>query len=238
MQEYPAHIRQMALPGWGKKGQARLAETVVLIVGAGGLGSGLAPVLASAGVGKIILTDGDVVEESNLSRQLWYTRADVGKIKVEAAAGFLRNRYPDCKIEVRHLWFEESVFSQFDECDFVFDCTDDIPSRYSIEKFSMRYNKPWISGSLHRFQAQIALFHYAYAEGKRSANYSFFFPKEEGKLNSGNCSDNGVAPYFPALVAQLMAGEFFKAIIGYEKPLINELLLFDGLHLTLKKIAF
>lgn len=231
------HSRQMALPGWGKTGQDKLARQQVLIVGVGGLGTQLALQLAASGVRKIYLLDFDQVDSSNLSRQILYCHHDVGRAKAEVAATFLSHRYPDTEFAARQGKFEEKDFDNFQGIDFFFDCTDDLPSRYVMEQFSKQYHKPWISGSLHRFQGQVALFHWEYAQGQRTINYSDLFKENSEKSNAGNCAEAGIAPYFPGLVAQLMAGEYFKAVIGYHQPLVNELLLLDALQLELTKIA-
>lgn len=231
------HSRQMALPGWGKSGQQKLAQQQVLIVGVGGLGTQLALQLAASGVQKIHLLDFDQVDNSNLSRQILYCHLDVGKAKAKVAAEFLSQRYPDTEFSARVGKFEVKDFDDFPNINFFFDCSDDLPSRYVMEQFSKQFDKPWISGSLHRFQGQVALFHWEYAQGKRTMNYSDLFKENKEKNNAGNCAEAGIAPYFPGLVAQLMAGEYFKAVIGYQQPLLNELLLLDALQLQLTKIA-
>lgn len=238
MQDFSSHIRQMTLRGWGKKGQEKLAGAKVLVIGAGGLGCGLSLMLASGGVGSITIVDYDKVEAGNLSRQILFCKADLGQPKASVAENFLSSRYPGTIVKSLVQKFDSAAFDSLSGYDFMMDCTDDIPTRYEMEKFSKLKNLPWISGSLHLFQAQISLFNFEFEPGKRSRNYSDYFPETQGKQNAGNCSDNGVAPYFPTLAAQLMAGEFYKAMIGFEKPLLNELLLFDGLTLTMRKLKF
>jgi molybdopterin/thiamine biosynthesis adenylyltransferase len=237
MNDFAMHSRQIALPGWGRSGQEKLKQQKVLIIGAGGLGTNLSLMLAASGLGSLCLMDYDQVDESNLSRQILYAHADVGRPKSKVAIDFLSVRYPTTKFTAIQKKFDEQVFDEVKNVDFVFDCTDDIPSRYIIEKFSKQHDKPWISGSLHRFQGQLALFHWKVEVGKRSKNYSDFFPESKHTINAGACSDHGIAPYFPALIAQLMAGEYFKAVIAYTQPIFNELLLVDGLDLSIKKIS-
>jgi len=230
------HSRQMSLPGWGSLGQLKLSDSKVLIVGIGGLGTNLALMLAAAGVGEVGLVDFDKVDESNLSRQILFCFNDIDQLKVDVAYHFLSRRYPQCKLAVYEKRFEVLNAEDMVNYQFVFDCSDDIQTRYAINDVCAKLSLPWMSGSLHRFDAQVGLFNFLFDGKSRTKNYVDFYPENADNSLPGNCADNGVAPYFPSLVAQYMAGEFFKALIGYAKPLINEILLVDGLTLETRRI--
>jgi len=159
MSDYARYSRQVILREVGVNGQSLLRDSTVLVVGLGGLGSPASLYLAGAGIGRLILSDRDHVERSNLQRQIVYRSADLGRPKHEAAAANLRALNPDCLIETRPGPLDdEALRAAVGDADVVLDCTDNFPARFAINRACVAARKPLVSGAAIRFEGQIAVF--------------------------------------------------------------------------------
>ena len=217
------YARQIILPQVGAEGQARLAAARVLVVGAGGLGCPVLHYLVAAGVGQLCIVDGDVVEVTNLHRQLLYSRSDVGKGKAATAADRLRGMGYDRAIEAvaEHLR-ERNARALIARHDVVVDCTDDLFMRYLINDACVQLGKPFVHGSLHRFAGQVAVFNHAGGPTYRCA-----FPQEPGPGQVPNCADAGVLGVLPGVVGTLQATEVLKLLLGTGGLVNDGILLVD-----------
>jgi len=159
MSDYARYSRQIILRQVGVNGQSVLRDSTALIVGLGGLGAPASLYLAGAGLGRLILSDRDHVERSNLQRQIVYRNADLGRAKLEAAADNLRALNPDCRIETRPGPLDDdALLAAVRDADVVLDCTDNFPARFAINRACVAARKPLVSGAAIRFEGQIALF--------------------------------------------------------------------------------
>ncbi|MBK6628238.1 MAG: HesA/MoeB/ThiF family protein [Flavobacteriales bacterium] len=217
------YARQIVLPHVGAEGQARLAAARVLVVGAGGLGCPVLHYLAAAGVGHLCIVDGDVVDMTNLHRQLLYSTTDVGKGKSAAAAHRLRGSGYECAIEAvaEHLR-PRNARALIARHDVVVDCTDDLFTRYLINDACVQLNKPFVHGSLHRFAGQVAVFNHAGGPTYRCA-----FPQEPGPGQVPDCADAGVLGVLPGVVGALQATEVLKLLLGTGGLVHDGILLVD-----------
>lgn len=217
------YARQIVLPQVGAAGQARLARANVLVVGAGGLGCPVLHQLAAAGVGRLTVVDGDIVELSNLHRQLLYATADVGAGKADTAARRLREQGFETRVEAvgRHLR-PDNARALVERHDVVVDCTDDLFTRYLINDACVQAGKPFVHGSLHRFSGQVAVFNHG--EGP---TYRCAFPQEPGPGQVPDCADAGVLGVLPGAVGTLQATEVLKLLLGTGGLLDDGILLVD-----------
>lgn len=217
--------RQIILPEIGTAGQQKLAEARVLIIGIGGLGCPVLQNLAAAGVGTIGIVDGDVVDETNLHRQLLYTPADVGKSKVVIAAESVTNQNPDIKI----ISYPE-YFSKQNSLDIVsgyqmlIDCSDNIPTRYLINDIAVAKGIPMVYASIHKFEGQLSVFNY-----KNGSTYRCLFPENDKLETIPNCNDSGVLGVLPNVLGAMQANEVLKIILEIGEVLSNKLTLYNSL---------
>ncbi len=159
MSDYARYSRQVILREVGVNGQSLLRDSTVLIIGVGGLGAPASLYLAGAGIGRLILSDRDHVERSNLQRQIVYRNTDLGRPKLDAAADNLRALNPECSIETRPGPLDEvSLLAAIREADVVLDCSDNFPTRFAVNRACVAARKPLVSGAAIRFEGQIALF--------------------------------------------------------------------------------
>jgi len=218
MQRYARHI---LLPQVGTEGQRRLKSASVLVVGVGGLGSPASLYLAAAGVGHLGLVDGDVVDESNLQRQVLYATAEVGAPKVAAARDRLHALNPHIHIDTYpHRLTPENAEAIIAQYDIIVDGTDNFASRYLLNDTAVLQNKPFVYGAIAQFDGQISVFYAA-----KGPCYRCVFPKAP----SQNFANAGVLGALPGVVGTLEATEALKLILGIGKPLIGRLLLYDAL---------
>ncbi len=215
------YLRQIALSEVGEEGQERLKRASVLIVGVGGLGSPIATLLTSAGVGRIGIIDYDTVSLSNLPRQTIYTSDDLRLPKVECAARRLRSMNPNATIEVYNARLDDSLAEElFPRYDIIVDGCDNMSTRYIIDRGACRYSKPYVYGAIREFEGQVSIFHHGGAGG-----YSDLYPEN-------NAPEVTVPPAVmattPALIGAIEANEVMKIIIGYGETLSRKLLTFDS----------
>jgi sulfur-carrier protein adenylyltransferase/sulfurtransferase len=231
-EEIRRYSRHLIMPEVGLEGQKKLKAASVLAIGTGGLGSPLALYLAAAGVGRIGLVDFDVVDDSNLQRQVLFGSADVGKSKLAAAARRLRDLNPNVSIST----FEERLTSQnalaiFRDFDVVADGTDNFPTRYLVNDACVLTGKPNVYASIFRFEGQASIF---WAEKGPCYRCLYAEPPPPGLVPS--CAEGGVLGILPGLLGVIQATETIKLILGAGDPLIGRLLLVDALGMRFREL--
>ena len=219
--------RQTILPEVGMDGQKKLLNATVAIVGMGGLGCPAAQSLITAGVGKLILIDGDIVELSNLHRQPLYGVDDVNRLKVEVAKERLEQLNNKAVIVPIDKYFnEENGMSYIQDANVIIDATDNIQARQLIDRFSKDANVPMIYGGLFRYEGQVAVLNV-----NGSSGYCELFP--ESPSGGDTCADAGVLGMLPGIIGNIQALEAVKLIVGITPNLVGKLLVYDGLsHIT------
>ncbi|WP_437581289.1 molybdopterin-synthase adenylyltransferase MoeB [Sorangium sp. So ce887] len=221
------YSRHLLLPEVGEAGQAKLLAAKVLLLGAGGLGSPAALYLAAAGVGTLGLVDADVVDNSNLQRQILHATSRVGMPKVDSAEVAIRDLNPDVKV----VKFQERVDSSnidriFDQFDIVLDGCDNFPTRYLVNDASVFKKKPVVHGSIFRFEGQVTTF----LPGVGPC-YRCLYPEPPPPHLAPSCQEAGVLGILPGLVGIIQATEVVKLILGQGTPLIGRLLTYDSLRM-------
>lgn len=217
----------------GPEGQARLRDASVLIIGAGGLGSPAALYLAGAGVGTIGLVDFDLVEVSNLQRQILHGVSQVGRPKLESAVARLRDLNPHLTIEpFATRLTRENALDILDRFDLTIDGSDNLPTRYLVNDASVILGKPYVYGSIDRFAGQVSVF-----AAKGGPCYRCLFPEPPTPGFLPNCAVAGVLGVLPGVVGALQATEAIKLILGIGAPLIGRLLLYDALAARVREVT-
>jgi adenylyltransferase/sulfurtransferase len=219
--------RQTILPEVGMDGQKKLLNATVAIVGMGGLGCPAAQSLITAGIGKLILIDGDIVELSNLHRQPLYGVDDLSKLKVEVAKERLEQLNNKAVIVPIDKYFnEKNGMSFIQDANVIIDATDNIQTRQLIDKFSKEANVPMIYGGLFRYEGQVAVLNV-----NGSSGYCELFP--EPPSGGDTCADAGVLGMVPGIIGNIQALETVKLIVGITPNLVGKLLVYDGMsHIT------
>ena len=219
--------RQTILPEVGMDGQKKLLNATVAIVGMGGLGCPAAQSLITAGIGKLILIDGDIVELSNLHRQPLYGADDLNRLKVEVAKERLEKLNNKAVIVPIDKYFnEENGMSFIQDANVIIDATDNIQARQLIDRFSKDANVPMIYGGLFRYEGQVAVLNV-----NGSSGYCELFP--EPPSGGDTCADAGVLGMVPGIIGNIQALEAVKLIVGITPNLVGKLLVYDGMsHIT------
>jgi molybdopterin/thiamine biosynthesis adenylyltransferase/rhodanese-related sulfurtransferase len=231
-ERYSRHLR---LPEVGLDGQRRLEAARVLVVGAGGLGSPAAFYLAAAGVGTLRLVDDDVVDRSNLQRQILHTDARIGVAKVESAAVALSALNPRTRIEaMAERITSDNVERVLDGIDVVIDGADNFPVRYLLNDACVKLDKPLVYGAVHRFEGQVSVFDAGRRRGEAPC-YRCLFPEPPPPDAAPNCSEAGVLGVLPGVIGMLQATEAIKLILGIGEPLRGRLLQFDALAMRFRE---
>ena len=221
--------RQITLSEIGKVGQQKLQNASVLVVGCGGLGSPIAVYLASSGIGKIHLVDFDIVDETNLHRQVFYSLDDVGKPKAKVLSEFIKKRAPFTKVTFTNKPItKEIVFDLLENIDIVVDGTDSLPTKYLLNDACVLKNKPLVYGSLYKFDGYVATFNLLQKNGIYSANLRDAFP--EMATDISNCEEAGTLNAIVGIIAIAQVNEVLKIITEVGKPIINELLIYNALQ--------
>ncbi|HEX5960777.1 MAG TPA: molybdopterin-synthase adenylyltransferase MoeB, partial [Rhodanobacteraceae bacterium] len=225
-ERYSRHLR---LPEVGLQGQQRLASTRMLLIGAGGLGSPAAFYLAAAGIGTLRIADDDVVDRSNLQRQILHTEARIGVSKVQSAAAALSALNPRARIEpVAERITSDNVERVLEGVDVAIDGADNFPVRYLLNDACVKLGKPLVYGAVQRFQGQVSVFDAGRQRG-RAPCYRCLFPQPPAAEDAPNCSEAGVLGVLPGVVGMLQATEALKLILGLGEPLVGRVLMFDAL---------
>lgn len=233
-QRYQKHLN---LPELGTAGQLRLKNARVLVVGAGGLGCPVLLYLTAAGVGTIGVIDPDVVDLSNLQRQVLYTTDEVGKSKVKTAVSHLNRLNPDLTFDTYTSALDTgNARTVIQEYDIVVDCTDNFKVRYLVNDVCVSLGKPFVYGAIHRFEGQVAVLNADLGDGQRGPTYRCLFPEYPNDLEIPNCNDTGVLGVLPGVIGTYQANEVIKLITGIGQPLTQQLLMINLLSMDQQKI--
>ncbi len=228
------YSRQIALTEIGESGQLKLQNARVLVIGAGGLGCPVLQNLAAAGVGTIGIVDGDVVEETNLHRQLLYTLKDCGKTKVEVAKKAILELNPEIKVNVfRDFFGTQNAFEIVSDYQIIVDCTDTLAVRYLINDVAVVKKIPIVYASIYKFEGQVSVFNY-----KNGPSYRCLFPEQESLNSAPSCVESGVLGVLPNTLGTLQATEVLKIILEIGTVLSGKLLIYDALHFQTQTIDF
>ncbi len=219
------YSRQIMLPQCDIEGQQKILAAKVLIIGAGGLGSPAAMYLAAAGIGSIVIYDDDVVELSNLQRQIAHHTPDIGLDKVISTRETLKKLNPDVHVKaVKQRLAGEQLDIEVMNADVVLDCSDNFSTRFAINKACVKHQTPLVSGAAIRFEGQVSVF----TPGiNNSPCYNCLYSSDGEELQ--NCATNGVIAPITGIVGSIQALEALKIIMAIGKPLTGRLLLLDGL---------
>ena len=218
--ELERYSRHLIIPEFNIEGQRRLKNSKVLVVGSGGLGSPLLLYLAAAGVGHIGIVDFDVVDDSNLQRQVLFTQADVGKPKVEAAADRIRALNPHIVVQTYNTKLTSAnALDIIKDYNLVADGTDNFPTRYLVNDACVLLDKVNVYASIFRFEGQASVFNYVDESGERGPNYRDLFPEPPPPGLVPSCAEGGVIGVLPGILGSLQANEVIKVLSGVGEPL-------------------
>ncbi|CAN5586327.1 molybdopterin-synthase adenylyltransferase MoeB [soil metagenome] len=229
---YSRHLR---LPEIGVRGQRRLEAARVLLIGAGGLGSPAAFYLAAGGVGRLRIADDDVVDRSNLQRQILHVDADIGLAKVTSAQTRLNALNPRCEIEpLAERVTADNVEAALTDVDVVIDGADNFPARYLLNDACVKQGVPLVYGAVHRFEGQVSVFDAGRQRG-RAPCYRCLFPQPPPPDAAPNCAEAGVLGVLPGVIGLLQATEALKLLLHIGEPLVGRLLHFDALAMRFRE---
>ena len=229
------YSRHILLPEIGIEGQERLAASHALVVGAGGLGSPIALYLASAGVGRITICDGDNVDLTNLQRQIVHRTEAIGRPKVESARATLASINPEVEVvALAERVGEESLHVLVAQADVVLDGSDNFATRHAVSRACVLHRKPLVSGAAVRFDGQVAVFDMRRDD---AACYACLFP-DVGENEDVRCAVMGVFAPITGIIGTLQAAEALKLLVGIGDALSGRLLLVDALTMQLRTIKF
>jgi adenylyltransferase/sulfurtransferase len=229
--QYERYRRHLVLPELGAEGQQRLLAARVLLIGAGGLGCPLAQYLAAAGVGTLGIVDPDVIDASNLQRQVLYATRDVGRPKVEVARERVLAQNPDVRVEAHALQLVAgNALEILAGYDVIVDGSDNFPTRYLANDACVRLGKPNVHGSVFRFEGQASVF-----DARRGPCYRCLYPEPPPPGAAPSCAEGGVLGVLPGLVALIQATETIKLVTGLGEPLIGRLLQLDALEMSFQE---
>jgi molybdopterin/thiamine biosynthesis adenylyltransferase/rhodanese-related sulfurtransferase len=231
-EEVLRYSRHLIMPEVGLEGQLKLKRARVLLIGTGGLGAPLGLYLAAAGVGHLGLLDFDVVDFSNLQRQVTFSTGDVGKHKTEAAKARLSALNPTIEIETFETRLtSENALDLFRDFDIIVDGTDNFPTRFLVNDASFLLGKPNVYGSIFRFEGQATVFGYP-----GGPCYRCLYPEPPPPGLVPSCAEGGVLGVLPGIVGSIQAMETIKLILGAGDPLVGRLLLFDALGMRFREL--
>ena len=228
------YSRHLLIPEVGEEGQLKLLDAKVLLIGAGGLGSPASLYLAAAGVGRIGIVDADVVDESNLQRQIVHSTESLGEPKVESAKRAIEALNPDVEV----VAYKERLTSEnierilADGWDVIVDGADNFPTRYLVNDASVWHDIPVVHGSIYRFEGQVTVF-----KPHEGPCYRCLFPQPPPPELAPSCAEGGVLGVLPGVIGSLQANEALKLILGRGDSLAGRLLLFDALGTTLDEVS-
>jgi len=230
--DYERYSRHLILPEVGLEGQKKLKAASILCVGTGGLGSPLLLYLAAAGVGRLGIVDFDVVDFSNLQRQVIHGTSWVGKPKIESAKNRILEINPYCQVDLYETQFtSENALKIAEPYDMIIDGTDNFPTRYLVNDTCVLLNKPNVYGSIFRFEGQATVFNY---EG--GPNYRDLYPEPPPPGLVPSCAEGGVLGILPGIIGVIQATEAIKIILGQGTTLSGRLLLFNALDMKFREL--
>jgi adenylyltransferase/sulfurtransferase len=231
-QELLRYSRHLIMPEIGTEGQQKLKAARVLIIGAGGLGSPLGLYLAAAGVGTIGLVDFDVVDATNLQRQVLFSERDIGRSKLESAKARLEGVNPHIRIEPHETRLtSENALEILRDYDIIADGTDNFPTRYLVNDACVLSGKPNVYASIFRFEGQLSVF-----DARKGPCYRCLYPAPPPPGLVPSCAEAGVLGVLPGIIGSLQALEAIKLIVHQGEPLIGRLVLFDALNVTFRQL--
>ena len=231
-EEVQRYSRHLIMPEVGVEGQKNLKKAAVLCIGAGGLGSPMAVYLTAAGVGRVGIVDFDLVDFSNLHRQIIHSTQDVGRPKLQSAREKLEAINPNVEIETHETRLtSENALQLFQNYDIIADGTDNFPTRYLVNDACVLTGKPNVYGSIFRFEGQASVF--AMREGPC---YRCLYPEPPPPGLVPSCAEGGVLGILPGVVGVIQATEVIKLILGKGQPLVGRLLLFDALGMNFREL--
>ncbi|MCB4756904.1 MAG: molybdopterin-synthase adenylyltransferase MoeB [Elusimicrobia bacterium] len=231
-EEIIRYSRQIILPDVGKEGQEKLKNAKILLIGTGGLGSPNAMYLAASGVGTLGLVDFDVVDPSNLHRQLLFGSDDVGKVKVEAAQSRIKSINPNVEVRIyNEKLSRKNALPIFKDYDVIIDGSDNFPTRYLTNDACIMLNKPNIYGSVYRFEGQASVFLH-----KVGPCYRCLFPEPPPPQDVPSCVEGGVLGILPGLIGLIQASETIKYLLGKGNLLVGRLLQVNVMDMTFREL--
>src|SRR4051794_9506713 len=230
--EVRRYSRHLIIPDVATAGQKRLKNAKLLVVGAGGLGSPALMYLAAAGVGTLGVIDFDVVDESNLQRQVIHGQADIGRSKAESARDSVREINPYVEVVLHEERLDSSnAFRIFEPYDLIVDGTDNFATRYLVNDACVLLGKPYVWGSIYRFEGQASVF---WAE--QGPCYRCLYPEPPPPGLVPSCAEGGVLGVLPGTIGTIQATETIKLLLGIGEPLIGRLLLYDALKMRTREL--
>jgi molybdopterin/thiamine biosynthesis adenylyltransferase/rhodanese-related sulfurtransferase len=230
--EVRRYSRHLIIPDVAMVGQKRLKNAKVLVVGAGGLGSPALMYLAAAGVGTLGIVDFDVVDESNLQRQIIHGQSDIGRPKAESARDSVNEINPYVNVIVHDVRLDnDNVLDIFSEYDLILDGTDNFATRYMVNDAAVLLDKPYVWGSIYRFDGQASVFW-----NKYGPNYRDLYPDPPPPGMVPSCAEGGVLGVLCASIGSIMATEAIKLITGIGEPLVGRLMIYDALEMTYRQV--
>ena len=231
-QEVERYSRHLIMPEVGMDGQLKLKAASVLCIGVGGLGSPVAMYLAAAGVGRLGVVDFDVVDYSNLQRQVIHGTPDVGRSKLESARDKLVAINPEVTIDMHETALSSSnAFDVLGDYDIVVDGTDNFPTRYLVNDACVLLRKPNVFGSIFRFEGQVSVF-----ATEQGPCYRCLYPEPPPPGLVPSCAEGGVLGILPGVIGTIQATETLKLIIGVGEPLINRFMIYDALRMKFREL--
>lgn len=223
-EEIHRYQKQLAIPEWDAEKQMRLKNAHVLIIGAGGLGVAVIPYLAAAGVGKLIIIDHDLVELSNLGRQVIYRTDQVGQSKALLAKAFAQSLNPHVSVEAIQEKFSLANHARVQDVDLVVDCTDNFDTRYLINDSCVKFGKAFVYAAIHTWEGQLAVCN-AFGTGP---TYRCLFPDEPSAGEIPSCNEAGVLGFLPGMLGLMQAKEAIFYLVGLDSPAQTNLLRWDS----------
>ncbi|MCX6199143.1 MAG: molybdopterin-synthase adenylyltransferase MoeB [Bacteroidetes bacterium] len=229
-EELARYNRHIIIPGFGLEAQKKLKAAKVLVVGSGGLGSPVLLYLAAAGVGNIGIVDFDVVDDSNLQRQVLFGVSEVGKSKVEAAKARIQSLNPHINVTTYNTQLtSKNALEIISQYDVIADGTDNFPTRYLVNDACVIAGKPNVYASIFQFEGQVSVFNYTNAKGETGPNYRDLYPSPPPPGLVPNCAEGGVLGVLPGIIGSLQANEVIKVITGVGETLSGRFFVFDAL---------
>ncbi|NBU31913.1 MAG: adenylyltransferase/sulfurtransferase MoeZ [Actinobacteria bacterium] len=230
--EVRRYSRHIIIPDVGMDGQKRLKNARVLCIGAGGLGSPALMYLAAAGVGTIGIVEFDVVDESNLQRQIIHGQSDIGRPKAQSAAASVREINPHVQVNIHELRLDSTnVLDLFSQYDLIVDGTDNFATRYLVNDACVLLGKPYVWGSIYRFDGQASVF---WAD--HGPCYRCLYPEPPPPGMVPSCAEGGVLGVLCAAIGSIQVNEAIKLLAGIGEPLVGSLMVYDALEMTYRKI--
>src|SRR5687768_16677658 len=235
-EEISRYSRHLLIPDVGMEGQQRLKNSKVLVIGAGGLGSPVLLYLAAAGVGTLGIVDFDIVDESNLQRQIIHGQSDVGRFKSRSAKDSVNELNPYVHVQLHNERLEATNAIQIiSGYDLVIDGTDNFATRYLVNDAAVLLGKPYVWGSIFRFEGQASVF-WDDAPNGQGLNYRDLYPEPPPPGMVPSCAEGGVLGVLCASIGSIMVNEAIKLITGIGEPLLGRLMVYDALEMSYRTI--